>query len=398
MTYTYEQLYYYLVHSYLDARQAERNKDTQLLFESDFEQNLSDLCRSINERSYKPSPPICFLITDPTRREVFAPSFRDRIVSHLLFNSIAPIFEKTFIYDSYSCRVGKGTLFGIDRMKKFLISCSDNYKYLDETWVLSLDISGYFMSIHRPTLYNIVNEVLDKYKTKPVEKGSEITWEENIDYSLCKYLIDGILLRDPKQGCSILDPNNPEWKLLPPNKSLFNAPTDTGLPIGDLTSQLFSNVYLNKFDQFMKRELGCEYYGRYVDDSRVISRDLEFLKSIIPLADQFLHDELRLSLHPKKIQIQPAKYGIRFLGQIVKPYRTYISNRAIRAFKNAAWKIMQKEDPSQVSDRDLAVVNSYLGFLQHVDEKKITRKIISKFGLNHALDFENDLSKAIKKT
>lgn len=396
MNYSYDELLYYLVYSYLDARMSERNKATQVLFEENLEYNLIDLCNGIFNRTYKPSPPICFLITDPTRREVFAPAFRDRIVSHLLFNSIAPIFEKTFIHDSYSCRLEKGTQFGIDRLKSFLISCSDNYKYIDDTWVLSLDISGYFMSIHRPTLYNIVNTELDRYRYRRIDKNSDIIWDNYIDYDLCRYLIDGILLRDPKKGCTILDKDNPEWKLLPPNKSLFNAPKDTGLPIGDLTSQLFSNVYLNKFDQFMKRELGCKYYGRYVDDSRIISRDKDFLLDIIPKADQFLKNELRLSLHPKKTQIQPAKYGISFLGQIIKPYRTYAKTRTINSLKNTMYGIMNRPDLT-ISDVDLARINSYLGFLQHVNEKKITRQIITKSGINNLLNFKEDLSKIVKK-
>ena len=370
---------------------AERNKSTQLLFEVEQERNLYNLCEEIYNRTYKPSPPICFLIKEPTYREVFAPAFKDRIVSHLLFNSIAPIFEKTFIYDSYSCRKGKGTLFGINRMEYFLRSCTEDYKYLNETWVLSLDISGYFMSIHRPTLYKLVMNILNKYQYQHLYKGSKQLWDDVIDYSLCEYLISGLLLRDPRDGVTIINKDSDDWNLLPPNKSLFNAPKNTGLPIGDLTSQLFSNIYLGQFDQFMKRDLGCRYYGRYVDDSRIISRDKQFLQDLIPKADEYLKDKLSLSLHPKKTQIQPAKFGINFLGQIIRPHRRYAKNKTIKSFSTLAWKLSKKED---ITGKDISSVNSYLGYFQWVREFGELEKIIKRSGLNKILDFDNNYKTA----
>ena len=390
--YSIEEIAYFLNYSYLDARRMERYKETQLLFEVRQDEYLWELTKELYKRTYRPKPPICFLITSPTYREVFAPYFRDRVVSHLLFNSISPIFEKTFIYDSYSCRKGKGTDFGIKRMGSFLKSCSDNYRNINDTYVLSLDISGYFMSIHRPTLRKMIINVLERYKNKNQSLGK--TWGDSIDYELCYFLIDNLLLRDPKRDCLIIKGEKDDWNKLPKNKSLFNVPPETGLPIGDITSQLFSNIYLNPFDQFMKRDLGCAYYGRYVDDARVISRDLNYLRAIIPKINEFLFDTLKLTLHPKKTRITKAEYGIPFLGQLIRPYRKYVQNRSIRSFKGAVDKISKHRE---ITKRDISVLNSYLGYFKNADEYKVVQKTIQKSGLQEVIDFSEDYHKAIIK-
>lgn len=138
--------------AYLDARRNERTKRAALSFELDLENNLRILREELWARKYRPAPPVCFVIDTP--REVFAPLFRDRIVSHLLFNMIAPLFDRTFIFDSYSCRKGKGTLSGIRRLEKHMRSCTGNYT--KRAYVLHLDISGYFMSIDKGILYSII--------------------------------------------------------------------------------------------------------------------------------------------------------------------------------------------------------------------------------------------------
>lgn len=139
-----------LSEAYFEAREGERNKTAALIFESACEENLHKLYQELIGRTWKPSPPYCFIIQEPTIREIYAPNFRDRIVSHLLFNLIMPTLERTFIYDSYSCRIGKGVLHGISRTRHFIEGVSKNYSR--EAWCLSLDISGYFMSIYRPKL------------------------------------------------------------------------------------------------------------------------------------------------------------------------------------------------------------------------------------------------------
>lgn len=385
--YTLDELYYLLTYSYLDARKFERNKETQLRFEVQQEKNIEQLAVELYNRTYRPQPPICFLIKYPTYREVFAPLFRDRVVSHLLFNLISPIFEKTFIYDSYSCREGKGTDFGVHRMEKFLRSCSDNYKQLDKTYSLYIDISGYFMSIHRPTLRNIILNTLEKYRIKERSPG-ESPWGESIDYDLCKFLIDCLLLRDPKKGCLVIDKDSSDWDKLPKNKSLFYAPPETGLPIGDITSQLFSNIYLNKLDHFIKRELGCTYYGRYVDDARILSRDYDMLVKIIPKINLFLREELKLSLHPKKTVIHKCSYGLEFLGKVIRPYRCYVKTKVLRSFTKVVYDLVRSK---RISETDLSRLNSYLGCFRSTKEYNNIQKIISKSGLGEKVRISEKL-------
>mgnify|MGYP006874329520 CR=1 FL=1 len=151
-------------HAYEDARKNKRNTLAQLEFEKNAEHNLVQLYHELLDSSYVPGKSICFLSHSPVLREVFASQFRDRVVHHLLFNYIAPIFEKYFIYDSYSCRKNKGTMFGIKRLDHHIRSCTNNYTRM--AYVLKLDVQGYFMSIQKQRLYDIVLQGLKKYWEK----------------------------------------------------------------------------------------------------------------------------------------------------------------------------------------------------------------------------------------
>ncbi len=149
-----------LFRAYYDARKNKRNKPDQLAFELNYEQNLLALARDIWSRRYRPGRSICFISHYPVKREIFAASFRDRIVHHLLYNYINPIFERRFINDAYSCRLGKGTSYGIARLDHFIRSCSENYQ--KDAYILKLDIKGYFMSIDRGILYRKIISTLQK--------------------------------------------------------------------------------------------------------------------------------------------------------------------------------------------------------------------------------------------
>ena len=131
-----------LFYAYYDARKNKRNTINQLKFELDFESSLINLSEEITARNYSPQRSICFMVHRPVKREIFAADFRDRVVHHLIYNYIAPVFEKTFINDAYSCRVGKGTHYGIKRIDHFIRSCSQNYQH--DCYILKLDIKGYF--------------------------------------------------------------------------------------------------------------------------------------------------------------------------------------------------------------------------------------------------------------
>ena len=353
MNLTRDELDRLLTLAYLDARQNERTKNAQLSFELNLEDNLRMLREELWKREYKPSPPMCFVIDTP--REVFAPLFRDRIISHLLFNMVAPLFDPLFIYDSYSCRKGKGTMKGIIRLEHHMRSCTENFT--KRAYVLCLDISGYFMNINKGILYRILCEEMQKHKFE---------WEKRIDYSFVDYLIRVTLFRNPTEGCTkIGDPSN--WDKLPPHKSLFNSPIGTGLAIGDVTSQLFSNIYLNPADQYAKRKLHCKHYGRYVDDIRIVHENKEILMEVAWKIDRFLKRNLSLKLNPKKTRIIRADKTVDFLGADICKFGRYAKGRTLSKFaeKSKLW-----------NTGDLSSVNSYLGYLKHFRSDKVTDAVV----------------------
>ena len=366
-----------LFNAYYDARKNKRNSHSALAFELNYERELFKLCDEILKENYYPRPSICFIVNKPVKREVFAANFRDRIVHHLIFNYIAPVFEKQFINDSYSCRKKKGTHYGIQRVNHFISSCSGNYH--KDCYILKVDIQGYFMAIDRSLLYEKVKKAIIKNAVKI---------SGNVD--LIMYLIRKTIFNDPVNGC-IFKCNKSEWKGLPPSKSLFHAGKNKGLPIGNLTSQLFANIYLDEFDHFMKQQLNLKYYGRYVDDIVVVHEDQEYLKSVVNLAREFLSTKLLLVLHPKKIYLQHYTKGLKFLGAVIKPHRIYIANRTKGNFYTAILQqneIVKDHIPTK-EEKVLFVssMNSYLGIMKHYNSyslrNKMTFEVLSCRWLNY---------------
>lgn len=377
-----EQLLVDLYRAYKDARKHKRGRAYQLKFEFNLEENLIDLRDELYERRYKPQPSTCFVIHDPKMREVFAANFRDRIVHHLFYNYTHSLFERTFIHDSYSCIKDRGTHYGIARLKRHIRNVSDNYSR--SCFVLKIDISGYFMNINRHILMRLCRDTLEKMSTHPsTEKGK--TWIESLDYDFIRYLLEIIIYSDPIEQCSMLGSED-DWNNLPSNKSLFHAKPDCGLPIGNLSSQLFSNVYLNRFDQYVKRELHCRHYGRYVDDAYIVDSDRKRLKSLIPSVAAFLESELGLSIHPFKTRIYNALHGVEFLGAYIKPFRTYVSASSLRRIKKGVFS-QRWTDASKMR----ASVNSWLGVLSHYDSFCLRRTLFGyKSGFSSCGKFSSD--------
>ena len=362
-----DQLLLDLFTAYYDARQNKRNTINALKFEANYEQKLFELYDELKAGTYELGRSLAFVTFDPVQREVIASSFRDRVIHHLIFNYINPIFEAGFINDSYSCRVGRGTSYGIRRIAHFIRSCSDNYH--QDCYILKLDLSGYFMSISHEILYDKIADKLKKKENYP------------FDCNFALSLIKKVIFHDYTTNCVIgCDPGH--WQGLPKNKSLFHVPAGFGLPIGNLTSQLFSNIYLSGFDHFMKRDLKLEYYGRYVDDFIVVHRDKERLKTVILEARDYL-SHLGLTLHPKKIYLQPYRRGVDFLGAIIKPYRIYLKNRTKGNFYKTISLInrdFKTENGNQNLPKTLASLNSYLGLMKNRQTYRLRRKaLITKF-------------------
>ncbi|MBC8311344.1 MAG: group II intron reverse transcriptase domain-containing protein [Candidatus Marinimicrobia bacterium] len=344
-----------LFQAYFDARKYKRNTINALAFEKHLEENIFSLHDEIVARQYEPQKSICFIVDKPVKREIFAAHFRDRVIHHLIYNYISPIFDKTFINDSFSCRVGKGTHYGINRVDHFIRSCSENYS--KPCYILKLDIKGYFMAMNKKILLKKLNHTL-------IEKKLSI----DFDIELVNYLIDKTVNANPVNNCTIKGKQS-DWNGLPPDKSLFTAKEDCGFPIGNLTSQLFGNIYMNEFDHYVKRELKIRYYGRYVDDFILIHNDKDYLKSIIPTIKAYLRENLELTLHPDKVYLQHFSKGVNYLGTNIKPHRIYISQRTKGNFTKSMISknlIVENQHPNNDElSHFISSMNSYLGIMKH---------------------------------
>ncbi len=203
------------------------------------EKELFKLCRELSDHSYRPGRSVCFFSQKPKLREIFAADFRDRIVHHVLVAYLESIWEPVFIHDSYACRRKKGIHQGVARLQKFIRQTSLNGTR--RAWYLQLDIKNYFMSMDKKILFALIKRRCP---------DPEALWlSELLIFHDCT--INPILRGNPKIG-----------KRLPPHKTLFQAPAGKGLPIGNLNSQFFANVYLNSLDQFVKHNLKCHHYLR----------------------------------------------------------------------------------------------------------------------------------------
>jgi len=356
-----------LFQAYFDARKNKRNTINALEFEKHLEANIFSLYDKILNRRYEPLKSICFIVNYPVKREIFAANFRDRVIHHFIYNYISPIFDKILVNDCYSCRTGKGTHYGIKRIDHFIRSCSQNYS--KDCYILKLDIKGYFMAMNKPLLKEKLFKILHEKKM-----------QLKFDLPLIEYLIKKTLYANPVDNCTIKGDKS-DWEGLPTDKSLFTAKMDCGLPIGNLTSQLFGNIYLNEFDHFIKRDLKIKYYGRYVDDFILIHNNKNYLKSIIPVMKKYLIDKLKLVLHPSKIYLQHFTKGVNYLGTIIKPHRIYILNRTKGNFYKAITKhnqLISVKNPTNDDFKNfISGMNSYLGIMKHYKTLKIRKKLIS---------------------
>ena len=348
-----------LYECFLMARRGKTRTVDEYSFEVFWLENLMQLKEDIVNRKWKPSRSKAFITHTPVDREIFAAPFRDRIVHHLLYAVVAPWWERRFIYDSYSCRRGKGTDFGVERMQKFMRGASLCGKR--NAYVLKGDLSGYFMSLNRETLYQKVMWGLDRQFP---EKG----WL----YELCKYLWKEVIFDDPAFGARRVG-NLKDWGILPRNKSLFCQPKGQGIVIGNLTSQLLSNIMLDEFDRWMRFKMGFRYYGRYVDDFFVVveERDYVWAKDVMMHYAPAKLREMGLKMHPKKLYIQEVRKGCPFLGKLVKPMVILPGKRYIKNMKRAFRKFI---DGTASYD----TVQSYVGMGKNMAVYRLMMRTIDK--------------------
>ena len=368
--------------AFICAKRHKAKKPYVLHFERNLKENIESLCDDLWTRRYKPEPSTCFVIQRPKKREVFAAQFRDRIVHHLYYNYTHELFERTFIQDTYSCIPGRGTHYGIERMTQHIRQESHNWQR--PCYALKIDIRGYFMHINRCRLLDIATASLLKMADHQANGGMK--WRDVIDYDFILWLTHEIVLLDPTDGCRHVG-NPSEWDDVDASKLMANAPADCGMPIGNLTSQLFSNVYMNPFDQMVKRLLHFLHYGRYVDDSATISSDRQRLTDAIPVMRDFLKDKLCLDIHMGKTQIIDVRYGVEFLGAFIKPYRTYICNRSLSRIRHEAADVRHMG-----RGQAFRTVNSLLGVMSHYSSYNLRRKIFMQDHILRYGTFDCDMT------
>ena len=343
--------------AYFDCRKHKRNALNQLRFEADLESNLVGLYRDLSQGRYQIGRSIAFVVKYPKIREIWAADFRDRVVHHLIYNALKDRFLRRFARDSYACIPGRGTHDGMRRVSGFARSITRNWTR--DAFVLKADIANFFGSIDRHILLDLV--------LRHVEED----WLAD--------LTSMVALHDPRPN-AVFRSTPDLFASVPPHKSLLNAADGKGLPIGNLTSQFFANIYLNELDQFAKHRLRARYYGRYVDDIIMFHEDAAVLNSWYEDVDRFVSDNLALRFHPRKKHLNRADSGIDFRGFIIKPGRTYLRRSSLARCKRkiSGWERSHDPDSPQSLQKLSHSMNSYLGMLRQVDGYKARRSLCGR--------------------
>lgn len=355
-----ERLSYEMWRAFREARKGKTATGDEFSFEVDRRENLERLIDEILAGEYKLLRGIRFIISDPVVREIFAAPFRDRVVHHYLYNRVVDWWDVRLINNSFSCRKGKGVLCGIQSLQKDMLRASKGST--EEVYAIKMDIQGYFMSLSRKKLFERINWGL---KRQFPHGGPE--------YQLLKYLWGAVIFDDPVKGVRTRD-THVDPRLLPDNKSLLNQPEGQGIVIGNLTSQLLSNIYLDQLDRFVTMTLGYKYYGRYVDDFYIIVPESQFeqAKKDIKVIDDYLV-ELGLTLHPRKRYVQNVRNGVPYLGAVVYPHKILPGKRFQKKFRMVARDVLNGE-------KDIESIVSYLGYCKHADAKKLCHDVFAEAG------------------
>ncbi len=299
--------------AYLKARKNKRYRNNILDFSDNLEKNLLQIKEELETEAYKHGKYREFIVCDSKKRHIKAPCFKDRIVHHALCNIIEPIFNSCFIFDSYACRKSKGTHWAVKRLKFFL-------KNKNNIYCLQCDISKYFDSISHDILIQLIKNKIICFKT----------------IRLIKEILSSSFEKEPGRG----------------------------IPIGNLTSQLFANIYLNKLDQFVKRKLKITHYLRYMDDFLFLGKNKRELKKLSIIIKQFLYQELNLAINPQKIIIFPCSLGIDFLGYVI--FKDHILLR-----KATVKKFLRKIKNKNSTERNTA----WLAYAKHANSYLLSKKL-----------------------
>src|SRR3989344_4473131 len=325
----YQQFYSYenLEYAFKKARKHKTKKDYVIKFENSLKENLLQLRNELIFHIYQPRPLETFIIRDSKTRKISKSDFRDRVIHHALVNILEPIFDKFFIYDSYANRKNKGTLKAVKRFDYFKIKVSKNNT--KNCFILKADIKHYFETVSHDILILILRKkIYDK----------KVIW-----------LIKKILLNDNTK--------------------------EIGIPLGNLTSQFFANVYLNELDYFVKHKLKAKYYIRYVDDFVILHSSKKQLFEWKEKINKFLKENLKIELHPDKSKIILLNRGPPFLGFRIFNYHKLLKKKNIRNFKRKL-KLFSKDKIDY--DKIYESLQGYFAYMKHADTYNLRKELIKK--------------------
>jgi len=315
-----------LLGAWKEFLRGKRNKKDVQEFQLHLMDNILSLYQDLKNKTYKHGPYHAFNISDPKPRNIHKATVRDRLLHRAIYRVLYPYFDKRFISDSYSCRLNKGTHKAINQFRKYVWKVSKNNTH--QCWILKCNIKKFFASID----HNILLQILEK-----CIRDKDIMWllERIISsFSYSAYMSHG-------------------------------ANMQKGLPLGNLTSQLLVNIYMNEFDQFMKHRLKVKYYLRYADDFTMIYHSKPELIEFVPHIRNFLKEELKLELHPGKVSIKTLSSGVDFLGWVHFPNH--------RVFRTVTKRRMLKKVSTCQVDTLEQIKLSYLGILKYGNTYKIRR-------------------------
>ena len=314
-------------------KKGKRDKKDVAKFEFNLETNIFKLHRDLKEKKFKHGSYFGFYIRDPKVRHIHKATVRDRIIHHAVFRILNPIFEPTFIPNSFSCRIGKGNHKGVYVLEHMARKVSKNYTGI--CYALKCDIKKFFDSVDHTILLDLLEKKI---------KDGDTMW----------------LLREIVNSFSV-------------SGTLFEK---QGLPIGNLTSQLFANVYMNEFDQFVKHELKVKYYARYTDDFVILSNSNSEFDELLEKITIFLRERLKLELHPHKVTVRKLHRGIDFLGYVVRPHhklpRQKTQKRVVRKLRQRAKEYKKGEIEEITLTQSL---HSYLGLLSHANTHRFSEDL-----------------------
>jgi len=311
-----------------------QRKDVQL-FERHLEKNIFELHRELVSKTYQHSAYSSFFIHDPKVRHIRKACVRDRLVHQAVYTVLTEIFEPRFIHHLYSSRIGKGTHKGVLALKSATLKVSKNNSR--RCWALKCDIRKFYDSVDHKTLLSLIARTV---------KDDDTNW----------------LLQQVVRSFH------------------FEGAPGKGLPIGNLTSEVFTNIYLNEFDQFIKHKLRQKHYLRFADDFLTLSPNRSELQRALPEMKSFLSERLKLELHPNKVIMRALEQGIDFLGYVTFPYHRVLRTKTKQRMTRKLSQRLDAYFEGTIDDYSMnQSLQSYLGVLSHADTFKLEQQIRNVF-------------------